>query len=239
MIQQNDTYILIVDDEESHLNILEHKLAHLGYTNIMKANTYKAAVKLLEEHEFNLVILDYYLDKGHLGTELLQQKHKNQQVPVIFISSFYSEDVLNQIVDFGPVEFLPKGVSEFDLSKVIRLLFNRLFQVQDSFKLKDFMFVRYNKLIKKLQVKEIKYISVDGKYVELWYQEKRYLVRSTLNEFLEKLPENFIKISQSHIINLNFLDSIDTEEYTVKLGEIVLPYSRNYKKELFNAYYLP
>lgn len=239
MIQQNDTYILIVDDEESHLNILEYKLVHLGYSNIIKANSYKAAVKLLEEHEFNLVILDYYLDKGHLGTELLQQKHKNQQVPVIFISSFYSEDVLNQIVDFGPVEFLPKGVSEFDLSKVIRLLFNRLFQVQDSFKLKDFMFVRYNKLIKKLHVKEINYISVDGKYVEIWYQEKRYLVRSTLNDFLEKLPENFIKISQSHIINLNFLDAIDTVEYTVKLGDIILPYSRSYKKDLYNAYYLP
>lgn len=239
MITQSETYILIVDDEESHLKILEHKLVNLGYSNITKAYSYKSALKLLEEQEFNLIILDYYLDKGHVSVELLNQKHKNQHVPVIFISSFYSKEVLNQIIDFGPVEFLPKSVTEFDLSKVISLLFHRLFQVDDSFKLKDFMFVRYNKLIKKLQVKEIKYISVDGKYVELWVQEKRYLVRSTLNEFLEKLPENFIKISQSHIINLNFLESIDTIEYTVKLGDIVLPYSRNYKKELYNAYYLP
>ncbi len=105
--------------------------------------------------------------------------------------------------------------------------------------MKDFIFVKYKREIRKLAVIDIEYMVVDGKYLVLHADQKKYLIRSTLNDFLKKLPENFIKVHQAYIINLRFLESIQLDEGILKIGTVDIPFSRNYKKDLLNAYYMP
>jgi DNA-binding LytR/AlgR family response regulator len=231
--------VLLIDDDELHLEIMLRKLNSLSITNVKCINNYKDACILLETYMPDLVILDYYLDKGHTGVDLIKEHLLNQNVPVIFVSTFYGKDVFDEILDVVPVDFIPKNVSDFELEKVIRLATAKKKEKSANEKLKDFIFVRYGREIKKINVMEIEYISVDGKYLTLHVSGKKYLIRSTLNDFIKKLPSSFIKIHQAYIINLRYMESIQVDEGLVKIGGVTVPFSRNHKKDLFNAYYLP
>lgn len=231
--------VLLVEDDDLHMEILKSKLKNLGFQQIKAAGSYKEAADYLEGFIPDLVIIDYYLDKNHTGIDLINEYLLNKNIPIIFISSFYSAEVFKKIIDYSPLDFIPKNISEFDLEKSITLAIIKRKELVQNSKLKDYIFVKSSKEIKKLAVNDIEYITVDGKYLILFSNSKKYLIRSTLNDFLKKLPENFIKVHQAYIINLKFLESILVEESTVKLGTAMIPFSRNFKKDLFNSYYLP
>ena len=147
--------------------------------------------------------------------------------------------MFKEVIGCAPIDFVPKNVSEFDLDKTIRLSLIKRKEANINKKLKDFIFVKYKREIRKLAVIDIEYMVVDGKYLVLHADQKKYLIRSTLNDFLKKLPENFIKVHQAYIINLRFLESIQLDEGILKIGTVDIPFSRNYKKDLLNAYYMP
>lgn len=231
--------VLLVEDDDLHMEILKSKLKNLGFNQIKCAGSYKEAAEYLEGYVPDLVIIDYYLDKNQTGTDLINEYLLNKSVPVIFISSFYSADVFKNIIDLAPMDFIPKNISEFDLEKSITLAIIKRKELIQNSKLKDYIFVKSTKEIKKLAVNDIEYITVDGKYLILYSNTKKFLIRSTLNDFAKKLPENFIKVHQAYIINLKYLESILVDESTVKLETAIIPFSRNFKKDLFNSYYLP
>jgi DNA-binding LytR/AlgR family response regulator len=64
-------------------------------------------------------------------------------------------------------------------------------------------------------------------------------VRSSLNDFAAKLPENFIKIHQSYIINIDFVQSINVDENIVSVKTAQIPFARAFKKMLLSKYYIP
>lgn len=231
--------ILIVDDEVLHTDIIKRKLINIGFKNVSITTSFKSAMNYLDNHTPDLVLLDYYLDKGHTGVELIKESFLNKDIPIIFISTFYGEEIFKEIIGVAPIDFIPKNVTEFDLEKTISLSLSKKTQQSQHGKLKDFIFVKYNREIRKLALAEIEYIAVDGKYLVLHVDQKKFLIRSTLNGFLKRLPDNFIKVHQAYIVNLHYLLSIRVDEGVLEVGKTSVPFSRNYKKDLFNAYYMP
>lgn len=231
--------ILLIDDEVMHTELLKRKLLNRGYDNITVINSFSKAVDYLYDMNPDLILLDYYLDKSKTAVDLIKETLLNKDIPIIFISSFYGDEIFKEIIGFIPMDFVPKNVSEFDLDKTIRLALAKKREASQNKKLKDFIFVKYSREIIKLNVFDIEYIVVDGKYLVLHSDQKKYLIRSTLNDFLKKLPENFIKVHQAYIVNLKYLQSIKVDEGVLKIGKFSVPFSRNYKKDLFSAYYMP
>ncbi len=238
-MQELDIEILFIDDEAVHTEIFKKKLSNIGFNRISYASSFKSATDYLDIHSPDVVLLDYYLDKGHTGVELVKESLLNKDIPIIFISAFYGGDVFKDIIGIAPTDFIPKNVTEFDLEKTIRLSVAKKVAQGQQNKLKDFIFVKYSKDIRKLALADIEYIAVDGKYLVLYAEQKKFLIRSTLNGFIKRLPDNFIKVHQAYIINLKFLETIQVEEGILKVGKTSVPFSRNHKKELFNAYYMP
>lgn len=239
LMETNKIVILLVDDKNLHLDLIKMKLTNLGYSNVVARNTYDSAVEYLDTHIPDLVILDYYLDKSNTGIKLVKECLLNTDIPVIFISSFYGEDVFREILNVLPMSFIPKNASEFELDKTIKLSMAKVDVANLNRKINEFIFVRFGKLIKKLAVVDVEYLEVDGKYLSLYAENKKFLVRSTLNDFLQMLPDNFIKVHQAYVVNLKFLESLSLDEGTLKVGQATVPFSRNHKKEIFKAYYHP
>lgn len=231
--------ILLIDDELLHTDILKRKLINIGYKNIVVINSYSKAVDYLNEITPDIILLDYYLDKNNTGIDLIKETLLNKDIPIIFISSFYGDEIFKEIVGYAPTDFVPKNVSEFDLNKTINFSMAKKRAASQNNKLRDYIFVKYGKEIRKLAVVDVEYIVVDGKYLVLHIEQKKYLIRSTLNDFFKKLPDSFIKVHQAYIINLRFLEAIQLDEGILKIGKISVPFSRNYKKVLMNAYYMP
>ena len=238
-METNKILILVVDDKNIHLDLMKLKLNNLGYSNVVVRNTYADAAEYLDTHIPDLIISDFFLDKSNTGLKLVKECLHNRDIPLIFMSSFYNEDVFREILNERPASFISKTASEFEIDKTIKLSMVKEDLTNLNRKVAEYIFVRNGKMIKKLAVADIEYIEVDGKYLCLFAENKKYLVRSTLNDFIQMLPDIFIKVHQAYVVNLKFLDSINLEEGLLKVGEVNIPFSRNHKKDLFKAYYLP
>ena len=117
--------ILVVDDDNLHLEILKNKLKKLDYNQLTFANTYQQAKDVLDSQIPDLILSDYYLDKNYTGVDLIRECLLNQEVPVIFITSFYGDSIFQDVMEIAPMDFLSKNVTEFDLDKSIQLAMSK------------------------------------------------------------------------------------------------------------------
>ncbi|MBY0573312.1 MAG: LytTR family DNA-binding domain-containing protein [Undibacterium sp.] len=64
-----------------------------------------------------------------------------------------------------------------------------------------------------VNIKDIAYLKSDAKYTAIYVENKTYLVRLGISELAEKLdPSRFVRIHRSVLINLDFVDSMRTDE---------------------------
>lgn len=112
---------------------------------------------------------------------------------------------------------------------------NNSFESQVPFK--DCIMIKINKRYKKFLKHDIDFVSSDGKYANLHIGTRTYSVRSSLKEVSEKLPNVFLRIHASYIVNTNKIQSINTELSCVEFEKgISIPYSRKYKSNLFGLF---
>ncbi|MFZ1751397.1 MAG: LytTR family DNA-binding domain-containing protein [Saprospiraceae bacterium] len=238
MIDLKNISVLVIDDDALHCEMICQKLHSLGIQDVKSIDRYKDAGRYLDSTTPDLILLDFYLDNGHTGVQFVKEFLFNTPLPVIFISTFYGKEIFEEILEVVPMEFIPKNISEFDLEKVIRLSLAKKNDMESNEKLKDYILVKSTNEIRKILVADIEYIAVDGKYLVLHISDKKFLIRSTLNDFNKKLPADFLKIHQSYIINLKHLYSIQVDNGVVIIGNKEVPFSRNFKKDIFHSYYL-
>ncbi len=71
-----------------------------------------------------------------------------------------------------------------------------------------------------VSIKEIAYISAAGNYLELYDLENKHVLRETMSGMLTRLPNQFIRIHKSSIINTEFIEalvSIGYGDYELKM----------------------
>lgn len=77
-------------------------------------------------------------------------------------------------------------------------------------------------------------MEAEDKYVCVHATEEQYLIRQTLNEWSELLPEPFFcRCSRFCIINMNYYNQKKSEAV---IGDKIIPVGRAFKKDVFRAY---
>lgn len=231
--------ILIIEPNKDQQNYLSKTLKEVGNFEIKIFNDYKLALVYLEEATTDLLIANYSLEKNKTLNHILQKHTQISKIPCIIYDTQYDENILKEILSWNLIDFLPMQMSSFELKKALMLVKKRAFiKKYNSQLFNDYIFVRAGKDIKKLKISDIVYVSVYGKYIELHTLDRRFLVRSSMSLILERLPKTFEKIHKAYAVNLEFLDTINVEDSTVKVGSETLPLSRNYKKSLLDLFYV-
>jgi DNA-binding LytR/AlgR family response regulator len=97
----------------------------------------------------------------------------------------------------------------------------------------DHIYTKVGNKLRKVPLDDILYIEVEGKYSALQVRDRKYNVKASLKELLQKLPtDRFVRVSRNFVVNLSRIQHIDTFQYTVKVEEMEIPISRTYKEEL-------
>ncbi|MDO8607063.1 MAG: ATP-binding protein [Phaeospirillum sp.] len=113
--------ILIVDDRPSNLLAMRTVLSKVG-AQMIEAGNGNDALALCLDHEFALILLDVDMPgmDGYELAELLRGEPKTAQVPLIFVTASYSDEVHRRRgYGVGAVEYIQKPLDEFILrSKV-------------------------------------------------------------------------------------------------------------------------
>jgi DNA-binding LytR/AlgR family response regulator len=99
--------------------------------------------------------------------------------------------------------------------------------------LSSYIFVRCEKRIEKLELKEILYIESLGNYINIYLEDRKLIAYLTLKGLEAQLPKNeFLKIHQSYLVSFSKIKSIVGNQ--VLINDKSLPISRNYKDVIMN-----
>jgi DNA-binding LytR/AlgR family response regulator len=89
--------------------------------------------------------------------------------------------------------------------------------------------VRVNRKNQLISLNELAYIESLNDYVKLVTTESEFITREKITNLNKKLPEKFIRIHRSFLVNSDKVNSFTTTE--VNILETNLPISRTYKKK--------
>jgi DNA-binding NtrC family response regulator len=110
--------ILIIDDEKLIRWSLKQELLKAGY-NVLEGETVQGGVKLIQENEPDLVLLDQRLPDG-TGIDLLTDMNKNQSIiPVVMLTAIDRSDIAVQAMKLGALDYVTKPVNIEELKIVI------------------------------------------------------------------------------------------------------------------------
>lgn len=211
---------IIVDDEPSNIENLQALLTkHCPQVNVVgTALNNAAAAELIKNHQPNLVFLDIQL-RDDSGLNLLKLV-QNRSFEVIFVTAFDQYGI--QAVKFAALDYLLKPVDIDELIAAVDKVETKLKEKQHNQQL-DFLVNHLKKddnqptKIALQQQKEIRYVALtdiirceaDNTYTFFYLQNgERILVSKGLKEYADMLPtSSFLRIHQSHLVNISFVKS--------------------------------
>lgn len=113
--------ILLVDDEESVLEVANEVLTQYGYKTIL-ARDGKEALELYKLHKSDLsaIVLDLTMPELD-GIEVFHEIKKiNKDIPIILCSGFPEQDIIQRFEGVKPSGFIQKPYRPFDLIELLR-----------------------------------------------------------------------------------------------------------------------
>jgi len=81
--------VLCVDDERIGLRVRKIMLESRGF-KVLTASSGPEGLKLFEEHEVDVVVLDYYMPDVNGGEVASEMRRRRPDVPIVFLSAYFS-----------------------------------------------------------------------------------------------------------------------------------------------------
>ena len=114
----NRNKILIVDDEPNVCNFLSEFLDYKGFEPTITLSG-KEALQQLESEDFDLVLLDIIMPEMN-GFEVLERINQiGNKVPVIILTGVRDQNVANDSIEMGAVDFISKPIDLDQLEQSI------------------------------------------------------------------------------------------------------------------------
>ncbi|MDR5684114.1 MAG: response regulator [Armatimonadota bacterium] len=112
--------ILIADDEAIRVMTLRTQLRSLGFDVVAEASTGAEAVRLAEQHEPDLAILDIKMPEMD-GIAAAHEIVRRRPIPIILLTAYSELDLVERASEAGVFAYLVKPVSEEELLPAILL----------------------------------------------------------------------------------------------------------------------
>ncbi|CAM1339361.1 LytR/AlgR family response regulator transcription factor [Tenacibaculum aestuarii] len=221
------TTCVIVDDEPIAREILEtfiEKTPNLEL--IASCKNALEALQITQTDVIDLFFLDINMPEIN-GLSLA--KIINKKSNIIFTTA-YREYAVDGF-DLQATDYLLKPISFDRFLQAVQKISesnSRINTPTENEISKDYMFVRADRKMVKINFCDILYIESLGDYVKVFTQDNITITRETISSFDEKLPkEQFLRVHRSFIIALNKIDSY-TNEY-IEIQKKAISISRSYK----------
>ena len=222
--------VIIVDDEPKAIKLIETYLTHFADFDLMA--TFRNGLKaltFLNSNAVDVVFLD--INMPHLSG-LSLSKMISPKTSIIFTTAYAEHAV--ESYDVNAVDYLLKPISLERFSKAIaKILENRKdFPTQKTIieRKPATIFVKSGYDTHQVRVDEIDYLKKDGNYLYYFVANKKIMARESIKEALAKLPDYFMQIQKSYIVNFSKIDSLNSE--FVFIGEDKVPVGSQFRANL-------
>tara|TARA_R110002124_G_C8880000_1_gene508359 strand:- start:649 stop:1359 length:711 start_codon:yes stop_codon:yes gene_type:complete len=224
---------IIVDDEAIARDIIASHLSKIDNIEVVaQCKNAIEAFNFISNNTVDLVFLDINMPEI---SGIAFAKSINKGIKIIFTTAY--RDYAVEGFDLQAVDYLLKPIAFERLLKSV----NRYFEVttvskenaNDTLVNNDFVFVRSDRKMLKVDFDSILYIESLSDYIKIHLQNETIVTRETISTIEAKLPKHrFLRIHRSYIICVSKIQSF-TNEY-VTINSITLSISRSYKREVLN-----
>lgn len=155
------------------------------------------------KERIDLLFIDIRLSNEN-GIDLVKNYHEElKDTKIIYITGY---DYIEDVFDTNPFYYLQKPITKEKLLKISNKLKNN----------KEVISIPFNKEIKKVFLKDIRYLNSSSRTVFFNLNDGRiFKTYQTLDNIINLLPANFLRIHKSFVVNLDYVESY-------RKGEIIL-----------------
>jgi two-component system response regulator LytT len=230
--------VLVVEDELIIAEDMKAMLGELQYEVTGIARDIKSALEKLVIEIPDIALIDIQLRNNDNGINLGKTIKEKYNLPVVFVTSHSDKTTLDKAKLINPEGYIVKPFEKADLYTSIELaIFNytsrkkteseTVENIVDNIVFKDSIFIRKDYMLVKIKFDDLKWIQSDDNYLELFCTENKHLIRSTLKDFIDKLPSiAFLQVHKSFCVNVKFITAINRT--SVWINKVEIPVGRSY-----------
>jgi two-component system LytT family response regulator len=226
---------LVIDDKPLAIDILADYVTKTPFLDLIASTTNPIeGLSIIREQKIDLVFLDIQMPEL---TGLQFMKIAGKQCKVI-LTTAYSEYALegfeNDVIDYllKPIAFdrfyraAEKAYQQQkpDIHLPASIISNQL---------TEFLFVKTEHRIQKINTKDILFIEALQNYISLHTSTGRVMSLQTLKKIEEQLPPGeFVRVHKSYIIALRHVSSV--ERSRIFIGDAIIPVGDSYRDTFYS-----
>ena len=122
------TNLLIVDDNEVHLDLMVEILTEDTRYNLFRALSGEEALEVMADNDIQIVILDVVMP-GMDGYEVCRQirrRYRLKPIQIVMISGFNHKNDLDELLELGADDFIGKPITALELQTRLKAALIRL-----------------------------------------------------------------------------------------------------------------
>lgn len=211
---------LIIDDENRTRELIAKMIDSFGFDiqTLPIGENVQSGIKAIEQYHPDIVFLDVQMPDG-TGFDVLKSVSK-KDFEVVFITAH--EEFAIKAIKFSALDYLLKPIDPSELKSAVERALKAIDEKKED---SQFEALQHNiqpqqkkKLVLKTQesvfvveLEEIIRCEADRNYTSFFLVNgKKILVSRTLKDYETLLTShNFLRVQQSHLINLDFVDRYD------------------------------
>jgi DNA-binding LytR/AlgR family response regulator len=226
---------MIVEDEPLAQQTLATFIGRLdGLMLVHQCYDGLEALNVLHEEKMDLIFLDVQMPE-FTGLQLLKNL---SPVPAVIITTAFPQHAVESY-EFSVTDFLLKPFSFERFLKAVQKVMHSSSSVPSPARTselpeRDFVFLKADKAIHRVEYKEIEYLEGCGNYTKVFTAGKMILVPEKIS-VMERLllPQLFIRVHRSFVVSIEKIVKVD--KTTVFLPNREVPLGNVYRANLLNA----
>ena len=228
---------LIIDDEPLAIMLIEKHISQLPQLEIVAScQNALEAFEILKKEPIDLLFLDIQMPVL-TGLEFAKSL---QHPPSIIFTTAYREYALESY-ELNVVDYLLKPITFTRFFKAINKFLNSrqqettpVVQAPTAISAEPaYIYVNANKKHIKVLFQDILYVESIKDYVRIHTTDQRITTKDKISEFEQKIPDYFLRIHRSFIVNKRKLTAFTAHD--VEIGETEIPIGVSYKKGVFEV----
>lgn len=235
---------IAIDDEPLALDIIEDYVSKVPFLELVKRTENAIeALQLVQAGGIDLVFLDIQMPEL-TGIQFLKIANGKSNY---ILTTAYSQYALESY-DLNVSDYLLKPIAFDRFYKAVEKVNNRInasgtavpvaqapapsAPVATGSPVQDFIFVKTEHKIQKIELKDILYIEGLKDYISIFTKTERIITLQNMKKMEETLPKgHFIRVHKSYIIALDKIESI--ERSRISIHGKVIPIGDTYRDEFF------
>ncbi|WP_417939716.1 LytR/AlgR family response regulator transcription factor [Flavobacterium sp. RS13.1] len=233
--------VLIVEDTPAESDALAKVLTDNNYNVVGIARTHQEALTLFYQNTIDIVVIDVFLDGKPDGITFAETINivPDGQKPFVFLTSSKDRQIFERAKLTKPFSFLLKPFNELEILYALEMALEKFYEQTNVFHSedqntvisRDSLFIKKNKVLKKVQIKDILYIEVEDRYCNIITDAEKFVILISLTKIIQLLDAaKFCQTHRNYIVNLSKIEQINVNDNLIILkGNHKVTLSDKYK----------